>query len=570
MVTVAVIGCGPRGLTVVERFVSLVGSEPVTLHVIEPGPLGVGIHGVDLPPYLLLNTVCAELTAFVDDAMVDGGGVTGPTLYEWARRHEPKFTDHLGRRREVRPADHLPRAILGRYLAWAAGRILAAARPNLRVVHHAERAVAIAAGRGAERVILASGTELRADQVVMTVGHDGTAAPPSPDRRAPAGRWIARPYPLPAAVADVPPGAVVGMLGTGLSAMDALAAVTVGRGGRFEDRTDGLCYVPSGAEPRVILLSRDGLPARARPAPRVDTTRPGARFFTTDAVTDLRSRRPGGQLDFVVDVLPLVIQEMAHRHGGDLAAATAQITEMVTATVPRPALTDIHQYRAWYRAELAADLGQADAGLDNSPLKHAMELLRDHRDVLRAVIDPPGVTDGSLDWFFGPFAATVNRCVIGPQRERHAELLALLDTGVTVVGPGPKPALAWDDGAWSITATRLAEPVCLRADYLMAAYVPNPGIAGTANSVVRRLAADRRLRSTRIGTGAVLTRDGRPVNPDGKTDERLFVLGPLAEGTSYYNHFVASPGAHSRSIADADRVVRHALESGDRRTTAPG
>ena len=38
-------------------------------------------------------------------------------------------------------------------------------------------------------------------------------------------------------------------------------------------------------------------------------------------------------------------------------------------------------------------------------------------------------------------------------------------------------------------------------------------------------------------------------------DPRIWVLGPLCEGATFYNNLVPSPGVYSRPIADAHRCA---------------
>ena len=40
---------------------------------------------------------------------------------------------------------------------------------------------------------------------------------------------------------------------------------------------------------------------------------------------------------------------------------------------------------------------------------------------------------------------------------------------------------------------------------------------------------------------------------------KLFFLGPHVEGSSYYNHYVPSPGTPSRALRDAELALRTAL-----------
>ncbi|MFG3285583.1 FAD/NAD(P)-binding protein [Streptomyces sp. NPDC048111] len=571
MVNTALIGCGPRGLNVLEQLVHRARTRRLTgtVHVIEPGPLGVGIHHPDQPDYLRLNTIAEQVTAFTDEHMTDGGGIEGPSLYEWAARRGLRVRENTGESVPVRPTHHLPRAVLGSYLEWAARRIVAAAPEGLVIVRHRDTAVEVTradGGRG-ERVVLSAGGVLDVADAVLTVGHSGTPGMRSPDPAAEPGRWIADPYPLPGTLAHVAPGDTLGVLGAGLTAADVVAAATVGRGGRYEQSAEGrLRYLPSGEEPALVLLSRTGLPARARPRPGAQRAR-GTVHLSPAGIEASRALRPAQRVDFRHDVLPLVEREMRHRFTA-LAAARGQrpvlppgsLTGLVDACVPRDALASRHHYRAWYAQYIEDDLHEAELGLEQSPLKFALEVMRDHREVLRRAVDEPGLTEESEAYFFGSFVPAVNRAVIGPQRQRNAELLALLAAGVARPGPGPGPRIVWETARrrWSLTSTALAVPTLDHADHLVAALSPAPQAAASLSPVVRGLYAAGRIRARRAGPltlGVDLTRDGRPVGRGGRVQQHLFVLGPLGEGSSYYNHYVVSPGGPSRATEDARRVA---------------
>jgi hypothetical protein len=55
--------------------------------------------------------------------------------------------------------------------------------------------------------------------------------------------------------------------------------------------------------------------------------------------------------------------------------------------------------------------------------------------------------------------------------------------------------------------------------------------------------------------GIDVDRDQHPVAVDGTPDRRIWVLGPLCEGATFYNNLVPSPGVFSRPVADAHRCV---------------
>ncbi len=616
--TLAIVGAGSRGLGIVERLVSQCLAEPfpVTVHLVDPQPLGPGFHLREQPDHLLLNTVCAQITAFADDAMVDGPTrIGGPSLHAWCQERDLRlgadgYTVRAGEGRQIRPNDFLPRRLLSEYLTWAAERIVAAAPPCFALIRHVTTATDIRPGEdGGEVVLLDDGTHLEADAVFVTVGHHTLHLPAASRPEPPAGPGlITLPYPLPTALDSIGPGDDVAVLGMGLTAMDVIASLTLGRGGRHEPADDGgrLRYVPSGREPRIVLVNRSGMPSRSRPHLNPGRTRFAPLVLTTDRIETLRRRRADGRLNFLDDVLPLVEAEMELTYyrtvlagrTGDAAGAGAEFAHRVATSGVDRALAaareefgpyplhgvlteepadrqwaDAEAYAEWFAARVAEDLAEAREGLGASPVKEALEVLRDHRDVLRAVIDPPGVDDPSLDHFFGEFNSAVNRLVIGPQLDRSAELLSLLDAGVLRLGPGPRPKVIAPSGQgpWRLESTCLAVPESVEVGHVVHAHVVEPGADRLPASLLGRLVAAGRVstlarRGTRV-TGLHVTREGQGIGPAGEVRPTLFFLGPHTEGSSYYNHYVPSPGAPSRALKDAELALRTALPALTKRTS---
>lgn len=603
-VSVAIVGAGSRGLGVFERLVAHCPAQPapLTVHLIDPQPFGAGFHLPAQPDHLLLNTVCAQLSAFADPHMVDGPvPISGPSLHEWCRRRDLRLADdgytvRPGAGREIQPNDFLPRRLLSEYLTWAAGEITDAAPENLTVVRHRTTAVDIHPGTpDTETVVLADGTRIDADAVFVTVGHHSLYRPAAP---APDPRLVTRPYPLPEALDSIGPGERVAVLGMGLTAMDVIATLTLGRGGAHTTGEHGMRYLPSGQEPLIVLTNRSGMPSRSRPRLHPGRMRFVPLALTTEHLDEIRTRRADGRIDFAAEVLPLIEAEMElayyrvllGREMGDTTDAglemarrcdraghetlldelrarfgTSPVPGILSAGLADRQWTEYSAYRDWFTAEVAADLAEAREGLGVSPLKEALEVLRDHRDVLRAVIDPPGVDDASLAAFFGEFASTVNRQVIGPQLDRSAELLSLIDAGIVRLGPGPQPKIVAPagQGPWRLESTCLAEPLRIEVDHVVQAHVTEPGADRAPGTLLGTLVAAGRVRTLahRGGTvhGLDVTRQGQGVDRTGTPQPRLFFLGPHTEGSSYYNHYVPSPGAPSRALLDAERALSTAL-----------
>nr|MDT0657164.1 FAD/NAD(P)-binding protein [Micromonospora sp. DSM 115978] len=537
---IAVIGVGPRGLSALERIVShaRLPGPPVELLLIEPGELGSGTHDPNHPDYVLLNTIAGQLTIFSDDRMTPDAPVTlGPTFFEWCRQRRPS----------VRFDEYLPRRMLGEYLRWAAGELVRGAPARLTVRHLPTIAVDVRPNEPGASVTTADGTKHQVDLAVVTTGHGLAEATPA--EATPTGRLVRVPYPLPQAVEAIPSGATVALVGTGLTAMDVIAALTVGRGGRF---TDG-AYVASGREPHLVLTNRTGWLPCARPATRPDRVAAPARHLTPAALTALRRSTPDGRLDFRRDVEPLIRREVL----GRMTSASAGEIEAVERVLNPTA-------RSWpghaeYVAEVLdrarLDLREAERGLGVSQVKEGLEVLRDHRESLRSAIDPPGLTDESHRYFMTEFAPLVNRTVIGPQKERIQELLILVEAGVVSLGPGPRPEMTRTGGGWELTATRLGRPHRVTVDVLVRANLNWP-VSDPVTDPVTDSLRDWVVPGSGGEPCLGLDRDGFAVpRLRGTETPAVAVFGPPAEGASYYNHYVPSPAVWSRALTDLDRVI---------------
>ncbi|WP_367129649.1 MULTISPECIES: FAD/NAD(P)-binding protein [Streptomyces] len=629
---VCIIGFGSRGLGVLERIVTLTsapewGGRPFTVDIVDPRCDAIGIHDPAQPDYLLLNTTCSQVSPFPEEATVgDTVGDRGPNLYEWVRERglrlaEDGYTlvpagpaesaglsDAAGpagsegsASREIREDDYLPRRILGEYLSWFLQRVLDRAPGHLVIRFHRTEATELTVlPDGNRRIALDDGGVLTAPFVFLTTGHTPPAALPEQDRPLGEHRRVRDIYPPVSRFAAIQPGQTVALAGTGLSGMDALAALTLGRGGKYTTAADGtLHYVPSGDEPRILLYSRTGLPFRARPRANREGRLYEPLAFTAEAVDRLRADAPEDGLSLHGDLLPLLRTEMRIAFHLRCAALLGDggVEEKRTADVLRDAaaagrldselagLDDKHRtafgtldpeellfpetgglsgsraYQDWYGGRLAEDLEQAELGLAGSPLKAALEVLRDRRELIRRAVDFAGLDEKSHDEFYGSFTAVLNRSVTGPQLDRHQELLALLRAGIVAVPFGPAPEVAWDEAGacWRLSSTRLAEPYSATADWLCHATSGQPDVDRTGSRLLAGLVRTGTIRRHRSAVansrGVDLTRGLHPVGSDGAADERMWVLGPLSEGTTFYNHYVPSPGGFSRALSDAHRSV---------------
>ena len=337
---VAIIGVGPRGLTVLERLVALAAKRfagaaetALTIHLIDPYPPGAGIvWRTDQPESLLMNTTIAEQTVFPDSSCSFLGpdeAPTGPSMAEWYLANGGTEPLH---------STFPSRSLYGRYLRDAYQRIREGAPDFIEIVEHPTKAESVidlptldlpapeAEGSRAtvpeQLVRCQNGTTIVASAVVLAVGHIPSAQPEERARLAAfaernGGLYLPQGLPAETPVTEVAPGERVIVRGMGLNYFDLQTLFTHERGGRFVPEPGGqLRYVPSGDEPRLALGSRRGIPYRSKPIchehPRRDWP---LRFFTKDNIAllagldDLDGERKAGAR-FNDQLWPLILADL--------------------------------------------------------------------------------------------------------------------------------------------------------------------------------------------------------------------------------------------------------------------
>ncbi|MBZ9641023.1 FAD/NAD(P)-binding protein, partial [Streptomyces sp. PSKA30] len=440
-VSVALVGAGPRGTSVLERLCAsarelLPPGTRLTVHVIDPAPPGPGrVWRTAQSAELLMNTVASQVTLFTDDSVDCSGPIRpGPSLHEWAGG-------------ELGPDEYPTRAQYGRYLEWVFAEAVRQAPPEVRVETHTARAIRLDDGPdGRQLLALDDGRTLTGlAAVVLAQGHL-PAAPDAEQRRqaAYADRHGLRHIP-PANPADVDlsalsPGEPVLLRGLGLNFFDHMALLTTGRGGRFVPTGAGLRYVPSGREPRLYAGSRRGIPYQARgDNAKGPYGRHTPLVLTPEVIAGFRKRADSGDApDFLTEIWPLVAKEvetvyyttllrrpefaehcLAVPHGDPqearlldgfgVPAAERWCWERISRPYAGHAFDGPGQWRDWLLSYLREDAAQAALGNVHGPLKAALDVLRDLRNEIRLIVDHGGLSGVSrrdhLDRWYTPLNA---------------------------------------------------------------------------------------------------------------------------------------------------------------------
>ena len=608
---ICLIGAGPRGTSVLERIhANATDGLRVEVHVVDPFPPGPGgVWRTHQSGHLLMNTVASQISLFTDESVpCEGPVVPGPSLYEWARMAvdglvdcgEPEQAHALG------PDDYPTRAFYGRYLAWVFHRLVATAPESVTVAVHEGTAVAVDdTADGRQAVTLLDGTRLGGlDAVVLALGHGPLARSRDQD----ANRAFALRHKLghvePANPADVDlsgitPGTPVAVRGIGLNFFDYLALLTVGRGGVFERVADGLRYLPSGREPVLHVGSRRGVPYHARGENQKGPHGRHRPYFLTETViAGLRKRAESGEpVGFREAVWPLVDREVRavyyglvvkSRHGEAQAeeflrsfvegspADDERLLERHGITerwdwdrVERPqgdrVFADRDEFRGWLLGHLRQDVRQARLGNLSSPLKSALDVLRDLRNEIRLVVDHGGIDGDSyrdeLEGWYNPLNAFTS---IGPPVRRIEEMIALVEAGVLhVVGPRVRIRRSTAEGVFLVDSETVPGPP-VRCRGLIEARLPHIDLRRSANPLLRYLLTTGRSRPYHVGgyeSGglAVTERPYRLVDRAGVAHPTRFAFGVPTEGVHWVTAAGIRPGVGSVTLEDADAIARAVL-----------
>ncbi len=239
---------GFLGLCTLERIIDAgrrAPSRAISVRAVEPARPSGGLYSHAGPDYyLLLNPPRGQHSIYPYPERV-GEDRLGKSFYEWLVERCNRWHGYECRNstigQAISPHDFHPRRLMGGVRGVALPGA-ADGGPNVSVVRHKTRAVVIeATPYGRESVHTETGARIDVDHVILTLGHTQEAA------RAEVRPLVTSPYPVQRYHATVSPRGKVAIEGMGLVALDAVAALTIGLGGRFTtEQSAKLRYHPSG------------------------------------------------------------------------------------------------------------------------------------------------------------------------------------------------------------------------------------------------------------------------------------------------------------------------------------
>lgn len=296
---IAIVGVGPRGISVLERIASALKGQPqpqqgLTIHLIESSEMGAGdVWRTDQSRTLCMNTLAGAVTLFTEPgSTVTAPVVEGPLQFDWIRlvRGDQDVSDIPEAARELfhayppRPSiaedfrDELAqtvtqsnpsRALYGAYLKWVFDVALKLLPDWVTVESHHARAIGLREDGDRDVITLDNSEMITADATVLAVGWQ-TPGPNAEEESLAAAEednpglvWVKPGNPVDQEVDRVPAGEKVLVRGLGMGFFDFMALTTIDRGGIFHDDPEsrsGLRYEASGEEPHYVISSGRGYP----------------------------------------------------------------------------------------------------------------------------------------------------------------------------------------------------------------------------------------------------------------------------------------------------------------------
>lgn len=578
VLNIGIIGCGPWGLAILERIItnySLHNHLKAKVHVIDPERLGAGIYSNNQPDYLLLNTECGQIDLFGHKFLNSNVRVPYSALsfFEWLSVNNYRLDDY-GEPSKVKPNSYVPRKWLGDYLCWVFNTLISYLPNNLEIQIYRQKAIDVNKRDGKEHINLDNCHIVEVDFAFLTVGHYGSVIFEDLQVKTEKREHLL-PYPPAQVNAIVKPKEKVILVGMGLTAVDVISYLTIGRGGTYKRDSYGeLHYYASGNEPDIYQCSRSGLPYLSRPIDITDST--GVyepKYLTKQKIEYLKRNKR--KINFREEILPLLFQEMQAVYNQTISVGSRNLdvkndfNSELLFWGPRKEFEDSLDYQKttieWIKYDIYESFHKT-----GSPTKKGIEVIRVLRDLLRFVVDNEGLTLNSFLDFRNNILPLLYRAVVGPPVQKNEEMLALIRSGILKqpFGPAPKIEFLRKRNKWLVKSTCLKTPILLEVDHLITGFVDSKSWVYTKSGLLSQLVRKGRINQYRPNNNAAygidIDKHFHPINRQDGSEETLFVLGVLTEGKKNFNFYIPSPRSRQRAFVDANQCVMEIINKSEK------
>jgi 2,3-diaminopropionate biosynthesis protein SbnA len=574
---IAIVGGGPKGIFGFERLAAQFNrqppSEPVEIHVYNKNSFfGAGeIYHPGQPEYLLINNSVGDINMWIDQTPAP---VTDNPLSctKWLQIN---VDEHITGK------DYVGRASVGRYLMDGFQQILQNLPPKVRVKLFAGEVQNITPQDNDYCITLhtadgeARPMPHRYDYVLLATGHPKNKLSKTEDEFRDFANscenisYTPFIYPVKQRLHNIRNGDEVTIKGLGLTFVDAVLALTEGRGGTFVPVKDNAVptYQPSGNEPETIFpFSRSGLPMIPRgPAP---TDASLLKFFTRSALDALKAQSQTDKLDFRTQIEPLLKQEMIYafyntnvdkdlspcssfaeiRHFvNEFHAQNPDTEKFIPADFLNPLkskdFSNSEAHNQFIKSYWQFFVGQAQKGEIESPWAAVTAVWRKATPLFGHFYAFGGLTPASQQYFDTQFRPKLNRVTFGPPVQSVQKMLALIKHGLLRFDMAKNPSVSINRTDSAFILRKKDGQKVHQVNHLVNARISKVSILRDESPLYQNLLEKGMIQIFKNETESqsytpgclALSPQGFVINARGKTNTQIAVTGTPSEGVTFDN-----------------------------------
>ena len=558
---IGIIGFGPKGFYGFERLAAFLHEasifQSIEIHLFNTTRFFAAgdVYRTDQPDFLIMNYANRNINSWTLREPLSI--VKNPKDFiSWLKQNDMPNTG---------PGDYAPRKTVGQYLIHCFESVIESLPKNIKVVTHIGSVINVDKNNGDYYVSgkykdLGNKYNIVCQKVLFTTGHVSFKS--QINDTISLKNKVDFIYPTNEKFSPVTPKSQVAIKGFGLTAIDAILALTEGRGGIFKKNDKGILkYISSEKEPyKIYPFSRTGLPMVPRNGS--PTSELALQFFTDEVVQNLKSKKP---ISFKSTILPLIKKEFyyafysvlfnnnGHRfyYDDDFTVMKNQVQyfhedypespvfnweTIVNPFKGEPILSSVVQQ---VYVEFLID--EAKLGEEKSPFMAAVATWRKISPIFNELYSFGGLDAESHKEFDTYYFGLFNRLSYGPPVKNMQKMLALYKAGILDLSYTKSARIAPNDVNDNFTL-EIESGQATEINYLINATISRAKQNGFENELYQNLHKNGLIReyenitNTRYIPGCLeINSKGNPVSKTGIVNNDITFYGTPTEGITCDN-----------------------------------
>lgn len=606
---IAVIGAGPRGLSLIERLLAKtrILNKSIEIDIFDNYPIGGRVWNWqnEHNKKFLMNTPVEQVTLFPDESVRDIENIAkGPSIYQWITTGEAKkylkqrldidgfYKEHIN---ELASNSHCVRGLMGVYSEWFFALQKEQLSEFQKLTYFPYEVINVEEKENGYSVIFANDKK-EYDYVILAPGHIQSKEKTSEQIEKYAKDNNLKYYPAsnPADIdfSEIEDNANVFVKGLGLSFYDYMYELATMKGGYFEKiAEDKLQYHPTGKEAKLYVGSRSSIPMNARAINYKGVFwEYNSRYFNLEKLKQQYNVDNKLALD---DFLTLIRQELLYNYLQfnfekndcyekivDLKNNSNSLDQLLDfakqedITIPAiiENITDLTKWpylnESKFEENLTNNINEdiKNALLGNFESKFAIifESLKEIRDVIRDLVELDLLTAEAMQYLNNNFKRIDNRLSVGPPVIRVQQMKALLESGMLHIISDFN--VACEDGKFVLKT----KDTKVEASYLIEARLGKISIQDADDNLMKNLYQNNILTNAKYSsndyiyeTNAVLIdkRSFQVIDQTNKKHNNLFVFGIPTDGYVWFTTSLPRPYANAMIFRESERIAKTILDT---------